>query len=156
MKGAIDVVQSSLGEQADRLSRRRARMLPFLAIIYLTQQVSFFTDQHGTMDRAVDHVKLSAWVILTLMLLVALATKGFWFRSRELRNMIDDETTRAHRREALQWGFIFSTLTAIALYFVTMMEPVGAREAIHIIVSIGMAAALVRFGALERRALKDG
>ena len=150
------MVQPSIAEEADRLSRRRARMLPFLALIYLTQQASFFTDQHGTMDRAVDHVKLSAWVVLTLVLLAALTTKGFWLKSREVRELIDDETTRAHRGEALQWGFVFSTLTAIVLYFVTMLEPVGVREAIHVIVSIGMAAALVRFGFLERRALKDG
>ena len=150
------MVETSIAEQADRLSRRRARMLPFLALIYLSQQASFFTDQHGTMDRAVDHVKLSAWVVLTLLLLAALTTKGFWLHRREVRDMIDDESTRAHRGEALQWGFIFSTLTAIVLYFITMLEPVGAREAIHIIVSIGMAAALVRFGFLERRALRDG
>ena len=149
------MVQASIAEQAERLSRRRARMLPVLAILYLCQQFSFFSDQHGA-DRAVDHVKLSAWVVFTLVLLVALTTKGFWFKSRELRDMIDDETTRAHRAEALQWGFIFSTLAAVALYFVTMMETVGAREAIHITVSIGIAAALVRFGMLERRALRDG
>ena len=29
-------------EQAERLGRRRARMLPFLALIFLTQQISFF------------------------------------------------------------------------------------------------------------------
>ena len=150
------MVQSSIAEEADRLSRRRARMLPFLALIYLSQQASFFTDQHGTMDRAVDHVKLSAWVILTLVLLAALTTKGFWLKGRAVRDLIDDETTRAHRGDALQWGFVLSTLTAIVLYFVTMLEPVGVREAIHIIVSIGMAAALLRFGFLERRALKDG
>ena len=150
------MVQPSIAEEADRLSRRRARMLPFLAIIYLTQQASFFTDQHGTVGRAVDHVKLGAWVVLTLVLLAALTTKGFWLKSREVRDLIDDETTRAHRFEGMQWGFVFSTLTAIVLYFVTMLEPVGVREAIHFIVSIGMAAALIRFGMLERRALKDG
>lgn len=150
------MVQPSIAEQADRLSRRRARALPILAIIYLTQQASFFADQHGTLDRTVDQVKLGAWVVLTLVLLAALTTKGFWFHSREVRDVVDDESTRAHRFEGLQWGFVFSTLTAIVLYFVTMLEPVGVREAIHFIVSIGMAAALIRFGMLERRALKDG
>ena len=150
------MVQSGIAEQADRLSRRRARALPVLAIIYLTQQASFFADQQGTLDRTVDHVKLGAWVVLTLVLLAALTTKGFWFHSREVRDVVDDESTRAHRFEGMQWGFVFSTLTAIVLYFVTMLEPVGVREAIHFIVSIGMAAALVRFGMLERRALKDG
>ncbi|MEO5809199.1 MAG: hypothetical protein ABIR51_03865 [Sphingomicrobium sp.] len=146
------MTEHSTAEHADFLSRRRARMLPFLAVIYLTQQFSYFSTVHGTPERTVDHVKVGAWVILTLMLLAALTTKGFWFRSRALRELIDDETTRAHRGDALGWGFVFSTLTGVALYFVSMIEPIAAREAIHIIVSLGIAAALVRFGMLERRA----
>jgi hypothetical protein len=144
----------SAAEEADQLSRRRARMLPFLAVIYLTQQVSFFAStQQG--PRAADHVKIGAWVVLSLVLLAALTTKGFWLRRREVREMIDDEVTRAHRGEALGWGFIMAILGAIALYFVSMFEPMGAREAIHVIVSLGIAAAIVRFGMLERRALRD-
>ncbi len=150
------MVQESIGQEADRLSRRRARILPFLALIYLSQQISYFADEHGGGARTVDHVKLSAWVVLTLVLLAALTTKGFWFRKRELRDMIDDESTRAHRGDAMQWGFVFSILAAIVLYFLTMFEPIGVREAIHVIVSLGIAAALIRFGMLERRALKDG
>ena len=143
----------SSSDQADRLSRRRARMLPLLAIIYLSQQASYFASSPG--DRAVDHVKVGAWVLLSLVLLAALTTKGFWLRSREVRDMIDDETTRAHRGDALGWGFVMAILTAIALYFVAMFEPLTAREAIHAIVSLGLAAALVRFGLLERRAHRD-
>ena len=141
-------------EEADQLSRRRARMLPFLAVIYLTQQVSYFADA-GSRVRAVDHVKVGAWVVLSLVLLAALTTKGFWLRRREVREMIDDETTKAHRGEALGWGFIMAILGAIALYFVSMFEPMGAREAIHVIVSLGIAAAIVRFGMLERRAYRN-
>jgi len=144
----------TIAEQADYLSRRRARMLPVLAILYLSQQASFFASAEPA-DRPVDHVKVGAWVVLSLVLLAALATKGFWFHRREVREMIDDETTRAHRGEALGWGFIMAILGAIALYFVSMFEPLGAREAIHVIVSLGLAAALVRFGMLERRALRD-
>ncbi len=140
-------------EQADHLSRRRARMLPFLAVIYLTQQASYFTGGAG--DRPVDHVKIGAWVVLSLVLLAALTTKGFWFHSREVREMIDDEVTRAHRAAAMGWGFVMAILSAIGLYFVSMYEPIGVREAIHVIVSFGIAAAIVRFGMLERRALRD-
>jgi hypothetical protein len=141
-------------EQADHLSRRRARMLPFLAVIYLSQQISFFASA-GEGPRAADHVKLGAWVVLSLVLLAALTTKGFWFHRREVRDMIDDEVTRAHRGEALGWGFVMAIVSAIALYFASMFEPMGAREAIHVIVSLGIAAAIVRFGMLERRALRD-
>jgi len=86
------------------------------------------------------------------VLLAALATKGFWFHSREVRDLIDDETTRSHRRDAMVWGFIFTTLTAIVLYMVAMFEAVSGREAIHLIISLGLAAALIRFGYLERQA----
>jgi hypothetical protein len=36
-----------------------------------------------------------------------------------------------------------------------MFEPVSGRDAVHVIVTAAIAAALVRFGMLERRALKD-
>ena len=140
-------------EQADFLSRRRARMLPLLAAIYLTQQASFFLAGDG--DRTVDHIKVGAWLLLSLVLLAALTTKGFWFSRREVREMIDDEGTRSHRGDALGWGFIVSTLTGIALYFVAMIEPVTPREVIHLIVSLGLGAAIIRFGMLEMRAIKD-
>jgi len=145
--------QRTTAEQADFLSRRRARMLPLLAAIYLTQQASFFLAGDG--DRTVDHVKVGAWLLLSLVLLAALTTKGFWFNRREVRDMIDDEVTRAHRGDALGWGFIVSTLTGIALYFVAMIEPVTPREVIHLIVSLGLGAAIIRFGMLEMRAIKD-
>ena len=140
----------STAEQAEHLSYRRARMLPFLAFIYLLQQASYFSQSEG--ERLVDQVKIGAWVVLSLVLLAALATKGFWFHSREVRDLIDDETTRSHRRDAMVWGFIFTTLTAIVLYMVAMFEAVSGREAIHLIISLGLAAALIRFGYLERQA----
>ena len=140
-------------EKAERLSRRRARMLPFLAVIYLTQQISFFTAGAG--DRAVDQVKIGAWVVLSLVLLAALTTKGFWFHSREVRDMVDDEVTRAHRAGAMGWGFVMAILSAIGLFFLSMYEPITTREAVHVIVSFGIAAAILRFGMLEGRALRD-
>ena len=140
-------------EKADYLSRRRARILPFLAVIYLTQQASFFIAGSG--ERAVDHVKTGAWVVLSLVLLAALSTKGFWFHSRDVRDMVDDETTRAHRGDAMGWGFVMAILSAIGLFFLSMYEPIATREAIHIIVSFGIAAAIIRFGMLERRAMRD-
>ena len=121
--------QRTTAEQADFLSRRRARMLPLLAAIYLTQQARFFLAGDG--DRTVDHVKVGAWLLLSLVLLAALTTKGFWFNRREVRDMIDDEVTRAHRGDALGWGFIVSTLTGVALYFVAMIEAVTAPSVIE-------------------------
>lgn len=145
--------QQTLSERADELSRRRAAMLPLLALVFLSQQASYLSDHHG--DRLVDHVKIGAWVVLSLVLLLGLVTKGFWFRSRELRDLLDDETTRANRSDALGKGFIAAILTAIAAYFINQFQSVRGDEAGHLVVTIGIATALIRFGYLERRALRD-
>ena len=44
---------------------------------------------------------------------------------------------------------------AIILYMFDMFEPVRGRDAIHIIMTAGIGAALLTFGRLERRALRD-
>jgi Na+-driven multidrug efflux pump len=142
-------------ETADRLSRRRARMLPVLAIFFLAQQVSYFSGPDLGM-RAVDHVKIAAWLLLSIVMLLVLVTGGFWFRPKAVRALLDDEVTLANRAAALRIGFITTMTTAIALYFVSLFEPMSGRQAIHVLMSVGIAAALVRFGMLERRALKGG
>jgi len=47
-------------------------------------------------------------------------------------------------------------LTCIAIYFITMFEPVIGRDAVHIVMSNGLGAALIRWGWLEYRAHRDG
>jgi hypothetical protein len=141
-------------ETADRLTRRRARMLPFLAIIFLSQQAAYFADSHPQV-RMVDHLKVGAWLVLSIVLLAALATGGFWFRPRRVRALMDDEVTRANRAEAFRIGFLVTMAAAIALYFFDQFEPMSGREAIHILMTIGIATALLRFGFLERRALAE-
>ena len=142
----------SISERADRLSRRRARILPALAIIYIIQQASYITMRSGTALRAVDQVKISAWLVLSAVLLAAIATNGFWFHPREVRSMLDDEVTRTNRADAMRFGFIFAMLTCIVIYFSTMFQTVDGRDAVHIVMSDGLGAALIRWGWLERRA----
>lgn len=142
-------------EEADQLGRRRARILPFLAIIYLSQQGTFFASAPADPTHYVDYVKVGAWVVLSVGLLAALTTKGFWLRSREVRELIDDEGTRANRVDSVGWGFMMAILSAIVLFVLSLFEPISAREAIHVIVSLGIAAAIIRFGTLERRHYRD-
>ena len=149
------MIEQTISEQAEQLSRRRARMLPFLAVIYLIQQASFFAATPADPERWVDYVEISAWVVLSLVLLAALTTKGFWWYRKEVRDMIDDEGTRAHRVAALGWGYVVAILSAVTLFIVSIFEPVSAREAIHVIVSLGIGAAITRFAVLERGAYRD-
>jgi len=147
--------QRSISERADYLSRRRARTLPLLAIIYFTQQASFFSALGNGTHRDVDHFKIGAWVVLSLVLLAALATKGFWLQPREVRELIDDESTRANRLDAMRVGFLFACCAAIAAYFIAEFQPLTVGETAHLVLTFGLGAALIRFGMLERRAHRD-
>ena len=142
----------TVAERAEDLSNRRARMLPALAVIFLSQQAAYLSNGGSA---AAQTVKISAWLVLSVVMIAALATKGFWFAPQEVRDLIDDENTRANRNEAMRWGFMLSMATAVGVYFLTMFDNVKARESVHIIMSVGIAAALLRWAYLERRATRD-
>ncbi|MFL6785775.1 MAG: hypothetical protein ACJ8EH_01125 [Sphingomicrobium sp.] len=148
--------ERTIAERAEYLSKRRARMLPALAVIFLSQQITFFSQMAGPGPHSAERAKIAAWLVLSVVLLAALASKGFWLQPREVRELIDDENTRANRNEAMRWGFLFAMGSAIAIYVLTMFDTVTGREAVHIIMTFGLAAALIRWGVLERRAYKDG
>ena len=136
-------------EVADRLGRFRARMFPVLAIVFLIQQMAYFSNPPA--ERAVDHVRIGAWVAMTAVILFVLNSRGFWFRPAKVRAMIDDEVTRANRTSAMHWGFVAAMLAGIGVYVLQGVMQLTAREAIHLIVSAGIVMALMRFGLLERR-----
>ena len=146
----------SIAEKAEYLSKRRARMLPALALIFLSQQATFFSQMSGGEHVSAEKAKISAWLVLSVVLLFGLATKGFWLEPKEVRDLVDDENTRANRNEAMRWGFLFAMGSAIGIYVLTMFEVVTGREAVHIVLSFGIAAALLRWGVLERRAHRPG
>jgi hypothetical protein len=47
-------------------------------------------------------------------------------------------------------------LSGIGAYFLAQLEPLTAGDVVHIVLSFGLGAALVRFGMLERRAHRYG
>jgi hypothetical protein len=143
-------------ETADRLVHRRARMMPAMAAIFLAQQASYFSGHRpGDGSRLVDYVAISAWPLLSIVLLVAFATGGGWFRGTKVRALINDESAVIHRAEGFRFGFMATMVAAIALYIISLFEPMSARDAIHVLMTAGIAAAWIRFGMLERRALKS-
>lgn len=142
-------------ETAERLSRRRARMLPVMGVLFLSGQ-SIFAIGPDDPTRTVDQVKVAAWLVWALALLLLLATGGGVFRSKRVRALMDDEATRAHRNRAYAVGFWVAIGTSIGIYALTAFDTVMPREAIHIILTAAVAGALLTFGALERRAHRNG
>ena len=65
------------------------------------------------------------------------------------------KTTREHRRTGFVNGFWAACLTAIGVYVVDMFEPLSGRDAVHIILTVAIAVALLTFARLERRAHRD-
>ncbi len=147
--------KNSDAAQAERLSSRRARAIPIFVVLFLGQQATFFAG-FGQGDRTVDRVQVSAWLALSIVLLLALTTGGGWIHSRAVRDLANDEATRAHRNDAFRIGFLASMAGCIALYVLSLIEPLTGREAVHLVMTVGIAAALARFGFLERRAHMDG
>jgi MFS family permease len=142
-------------ETADRLSRRRAWLLPAMAILFLSGQAIYALGPDDP-SPAVDRLKVAAWLLWALALLFALATGGSVLRSSGVRALMEDETTRAHRARAYAVGFWLAVGTAIGIYALTAFDKVMPREAIHIIITAALAGALATFGALEIRAHRDG
>jgi predicted CDP-diglyceride synthetase/phosphatidate cytidylyltransferase len=143
-------------ETADRASRRRARGLPFLAILFILQQVSYFTGTVEDGTRTVDQVRIGAWLVLTVVLLLYLATGGSWLQRRPVRALLNDEVSRANRLEGMRAGFLAAMIAGIVIYALTYFDQMTARETVHLIITVGIAAALLRFGFLERRGHRDG
>ncbi|THD35570.1 MAG: hypothetical protein E7773_10675 [Sphingomonas sp.] len=145
-------------DTADRLMDKRARMMPALAAMFVAQQAVYFTGprlDEGKL-RLVNYISIGGWLALSTVLLFGLVTGGTLFRSASVRALMNDEGTRANRADALSWGFVATMIGAIALYVLSLFERMTERETIHVVMTIGIAAALLRFGILERRALKNG
>ena len=140
-------------ERAERISRRRARMFPILGIYFIAGQAAFF--RHTDTSQRVGQFKVSAWLVWALVLLIAFAFAGGHFHGRKIRALVEDDVARANRAKGYETGFWAAAVAAIALYVTNMFEPVSGRDAIHLILTALVGAAMIRFGTLERRALKD-
>lgn len=142
----------SAADQADRLSRRRARMMLPLALIFILQQATFVNERAND-HRLVSWVHTIAWVVLAAVILAGLLSGGFWFKPKALRALMEDEVTRENRYRALSLGFVLAMVSAMILFVVDRFEAIDGATAIHLILSVGLGAALMRFSLLERRAL---
>jgi hypothetical protein len=144
-------------EEIDRLQRRRTRLTVTQAILFIVWQTNFLLLQDsGAGDRAIDRFKIGAYGVWTLLLIAFLATGGNWGSPRAVRAVLNDESTVAHRNRALSLGFFTAMLVALGLHVGSLILPLTERQAVHAVLTAGIASALVAFAHLERRAQADG
>jgi protein-S-isoprenylcysteine O-methyltransferase Ste14 len=139
---------------AERIAWGRARVSTVMAIVFITAQAGSFHDDLPLNRPQALH--LSAWIVWSFALLFFLGVSGGLFRGTRIRAMLNDESTQEHRRRAIVWGFWGAILTAFLVYGLSFYEPMTAREAVRLVITFGISFALLRFGTLERRALKGG
>ena len=143
--------------EIERLQRRRTRLTIMQAIFFVFWQSNFFIIPHDFgADRPIDRFKLVTYFIWASLLLVFIATGGNWWQPREVRAILNDETTMLHRHRAMGTGFLVGMIVALGCEAASLFMAVPERAAVHIVMTAGIGSALFVFAALERRAQADG
>jgi hypothetical protein len=136
-------------EVAERMGRARSRLFFILAMVFFAGQSLYFTSSPLTRD---SHARVGAWLILVILILMLLATGGFLLRGRNVRDLLNDETSRLNRLASQALGFWVTIITALVVYVESIFDPLTLNEGIHVIVTLGVGAALISFAVRERRA----
>ena len=136
-------------ETAERMGRARSRLFFVLAMVFFAGQSLYFTSSPLTRD---SHARVGAWLILVVLILLLLATGGFLLRGRNVRDLLNDETSRLNRLASQALGFWVTIITALVVYVESIFDPLTLNEGIHVIVTLGVGAALISFAVRERRA----
>jgi hypothetical protein len=140
-------------DQAARLESRTRRLLVSSGAMFVVWQASYFlifSPPDGALRR-VDLVASAGFIAWSAALLTLLATGGGAFRSREVRQILDDELTRANRRLAYQHGFWALMLVSLVAYVAASFTPVSARVLGHVGLSAGVIVSVATVARLNRR-----
>src|SRR4051812_6309468 len=145
-------------ELIDHLQRRRTRLMFVQGLFFLIWQANYFATEPVELNAGsgANHVKVAAYLVWALVLLAFLATGGGWWDSKEVRAILNDESTRDHRRRGLELGFWAAMAATVVCYAINLFMPVSTRVVIHAVLSAGVSVSLLRFGMLERRAQSYG
>ena len=136
-------------EEAERMGRARSRIFFVLATVFFAGQSLYFTSSPLTRD---NHARVGAWLILVILILLLLATGGFLLKGRRVRDLLNYENSRLNRLASQALGFWVTIITCLVVYVESIFDPLTLNEGMHIVVTLGVGAALISFAVRERRA----
>ncbi len=139
---------------ADHLTRRRARISTVMAVMFVASMATSFGVEGGAGRAQTFHI--AAWIVWALVLVLMLAVGNGFGRSRAVRGLLNDETTRANRRDAMVAGFWAAVSAGFGLYALNLLVALTAAESIRLALTVTVATALLWFGKLERQSLNGG
>lgn len=134
-------------EIADRYSRKRAALLAIAAAAFLVIHVLLRPFVYAEPRKEIDW-----WAVTAIVLFGVLATGGGLLNARQIRALVHDDVSRSHVRTASSIGYWVAMVGAMAIYLVPMTRVQTGREAIYVIVTSSLAAALLAFSHFEFRA----
>lgn len=134
-------MQPAIAERAERLSKHRA-----IAAIVMGTALA------ATQTRRMDAGGAGplTWIVTGIVVAVFLLWASGLFRNTALRGILNDEGSDLSRRRSLAIGFWNMLATALVCYVLTYVKDYGPRDAIQIIMSVGICSALISFGIAER------
>jgi len=130
-------------EAAETIIRRRAWGAVSLAALLIATQGS----------RMGDESSLLSWVLWLAIVLTFVVWASGTFTSKPIRLLVNDEHSDENRKRAIVCGFWVALASAAVCFALTFVKEYSSRDAIQVIVTSGVAAVLLYFGAAERRAL---
>lgn len=133
-------------ERAEQFSQGRALMAPFFGLLVLLMQQGIFFAWDWGSDSL---VQILVWLTFALVMLVLLLTGGGWFLPRRVRNIANDEVTKANRQRGITVGFVVAMIVGFLVWAISPFEPLHAQRAANIIVSMALGCAFVAYGTAE-------
>ena len=142
-------------EFADFISRRRVKGTTLAALAFLIIQgvlhPVFRSDGY-----AQTGPRSYMWAVNAALLLALILPVGGLIWGRRVRELVNDEVSRANARTAAATAFWVAMAIALGIYALPMTTTMTARQAIYLIVMPTTGLAPLVFAWLESRALRDG
>ncbi|KQO50188.1 MULTISPECIES: hypothetical protein [Sphingomonas] len=137
----------NLVEKAEQRSRLRAALFYALATILPLMTILALAGPGESTTR------LLLWLLIIGLAALNLSSLPFrWSRCGPVSRLMNDETTKDHRRSSFAAGFWAMILSAATTMVVATFQPLGAAALGRITITAGLTAALIAFATLELRA----
>jgi len=133
-------------DQAERLAQKRSVAAIILGTILIVTQGQRVDGGGGGPI---------SWALTGMVVLLFLLWSSGVLRKSALRDFLNDESAELNRKRSLIIGFWNMIATAIVCYVLTFLRDFGPRDAIQIILTVGMSSSLISFGVWERIAMRS-
>jgi hypothetical protein len=132
-------------QEAERLGRIRAILFCMMAV---AAGASVLIGLRTTPSTA----QLVLWSVMMVLMAANLAGIGGWLKPVSVRRLMNDETTRDHRRSSLSVGFWAMVAAALVLSVTAGRLALTPGDVAQLLATAGLCAAAVGFAVLELRA----